>query len=75
MGEVVPKVRRAREEVERLGLDLRIEVDGGINEHTIGEMAAAGADTFVAGSAIFGAQDPAGAARRIRSAAQAAVRG
>jgi ribulose-phosphate 3-epimerase len=53
---------------------LAIEVDGGIDVHTVARMAAAGADTFVAGSAIFGHADPAAAARAIRAAASAAAR-
>lgn len=71
--EVLNKVTRARELVDARGLRLEIEVDGGINVDTAGKAAAAGADILVAGSAIFGADDPRGAARRIREAALAGV--
>ena len=68
MHEVMPKVTRARGEIERRGLRVALEVDGGIDEHTGPVAAAAGADTFVAGKAIFGAEDALGAARRLRAA-------
>jgi ribulose-phosphate 3-epimerase len=54
MAEAVPKVAHAAGIARRDGLALSIEVDGGIDPGTVGRMAAAGADTFVAGSAIFG---------------------
>lgn len=73
--DVVPKILRAREVAAAAGLDLRIEVDGGIDVDTVGVTAEAGADTFVAGSAIFGADDPLAAARDIRAAAIAAASG
>src|SRR5262249_28620787 len=57
MADVLPKVERARAEIDRRGLDVALEVDGGINEHTAAQAAAAGARVFVAGSAIFGADD------------------
>ena len=60
------KVKIAREEIDRRGLKVALQVDGGINEETAPIAAAAGADTFVAGSAIFHASDPLEAARRIR---------
>jgi len=68
MHEVMPKVARARAEIDRRGLQVALEVDGGIDEHTGPIAAAAGADTFVAGNAIFGADDALGAARRLRAA-------
>ena len=68
MHEVMPKVARAREEIERRGLRVALQVDGGIDEKTGPVAAAAGADTFVAGNAIFGADDALGAARRLRAA-------
>ena len=68
MHEVMPKVARARGEIDRRGLRVALEVDGGIDEHTGKVAAAAGADTFVAGNAIFGADDALGAARRLRAA-------
>ena len=66
--EVMDKVKQARAEIDKRGLKVALEVDGGINEHTAPIAAAAGADVFVAGSAIFGADDPLAAARRIRDA-------
>ncbi|MGD9291172.1 MAG: ribulose-phosphate 3-epimerase [Desulfobacterales bacterium] len=48
------KVKRLREMIQQKKLNTLIEIDGGVNENTIGEIAAAGADAFVAGSAIFG---------------------
>jgi ribulose-phosphate 3-epimerase len=51
------KVAAARQIIDRTGLPIRLEVDGGIKVANIGKVAAAGADTFVAGSAIFGAAD------------------
>jgi ribulose-phosphate 3-epimerase len=69
----VPKVERAAAIARRDGLDLAIEVDGGIDVQTVSQVAQAGADTFVAGSAIFGSADPVTAARAIRDAAVAAV--
>ena len=54
---VLDKVRQVRELIDRSGKDIRLEVDGGVKVDNIAEIAAAGADTFVAGSAIFGAAD------------------
>ena len=51
------KLRAAREIIEASGRDIRLEIDGGVKVDNIGEIAAAGADTFVAGSAIFGSPD------------------
>jgi ribulose-phosphate 3-epimerase len=73
MDEVIPKVAAAADIAEKQALDLVIEVDGGIDEKTVGRMAVAGARMFVAGSAIFGHDDPLGAARAIRAAAEHAV--
>ena len=70
--EVLDKVRVVRKEVDERGLDVEIEIDGGINVTTAPAAAEAGADIFVAGSAVFGASDPLGAARAIRAAAEAA---
>ena len=53
----LPKLRAVRERIDRTGRPIRLEVDGGIKVANIGKVAAAGADTFVAGSAIFGAGD------------------
>ncbi|TCV91600.1 ribulose-5-phosphate 3-epimerase [Luteibacter rhizovicinus] len=51
------KIRQVRERIDRSGRAIRLEVDGGVNADNIGQIAAAGADTFVAGSAIFNAPD------------------
>jgi ribulose-phosphate 3-epimerase len=51
------KIRDAREIIEASGRDIRLEIDGGVKTDNIGAIAAAGADTFVAGSAIFGSDD------------------
>ncbi|RKR02657.1 ribulose-5-phosphate 3-epimerase [Kushneria sinocarnis] len=50
------KLRQARERIDASGRDIRLEVDGGVNADNIGEIAAAGADTFVAGSSLFKAR-------------------
>ena len=55
--ETLEKIKEARQMIEKSGLDIRLEVDGGITANNIATIAAAGADTFVAGSAIFGAKD------------------
>jgi len=54
---VLDKVRAVRKRIDALGKPIRLEVDGGIKVDNIAEVARAGADTFVAGSAIFGASD------------------
>ncbi len=54
---VLPKLRELRRRVDERGLNVDIQVDGGVNSATIFEVAAAGADVFVAGSAVFGAPD------------------
>ncbi len=61
------KVREVRRRIDASGRDIWLEVDGGIKADNIGAVAKAGADTFVAGSAIFGAKDRAEAIRRMRS--------
>ncbi len=55
--EVIPKIRRLRKMVNDLNLDLEIEVDGGIDPENIGLVSSAGADVFVAGSAIYYSKD------------------
>jgi ribulose-phosphate 3-epimerase len=67
------KLRRVRERIDRTGRPIRLEIDGGVKPDNIGEIAAAGADTFVAGSAIFGQSDYADVVRRMKDAV-AAVR-
>jgi ribulose-phosphate 3-epimerase len=54
---VLPKVQEARALIDASGLDIRLEIDGGVTADNIAEIAAAGADTFVAGSAIYGKDD------------------
>ena len=51
------KLREARKLIDDSGFEIRLEIDGGVKIDNIGEIAAAGADTFVAGSAIFGSED------------------
>ena len=53
----LPKIARVRELIDRSGRDIRLEVDGGVKVDNVAAVAAAGADTFVAGSAIFGSKD------------------
>jgi ribulose-phosphate 3-epimerase len=65
------KIARLREMADARGLPLRIEVDGGIHAGTVGEVVKAGADTLVAGSAIFGEADRIAAVRDLRRAAEA----
>jgi ribulose-phosphate 3-epimerase len=60
------KIGRARQLLMEHGCDARLEVDGGISRDTIGTARVAGADTFVAGSAIFGADDPSAEVRELR---------
>jgi ribulose-phosphate 3-epimerase len=66
---VVPKIRRTRDEIDRRGLAVAIEVDGGIDVATAPVAAGAGASVFVAGNAVFHQPDPAAAAYAIRQAA------
>jgi ribulose-phosphate 3-epimerase len=75
IADVLPKVRLAREHVRAGHLRLFIEVDGGIAPDTIEAAAEAGADVFVAGSAVFGNADPARAVAALRSQARAAMSG
>ena len=69
MPETLPKLRRLADEARRRGSSVWLQVDGGIAESTIVQAAEAGADTFVAGSAVFGAADPANAIAGLRAAA------
>ncbi len=61
------KVEQARKRIEQTGRDIRLEVDGGIKVDNIARVASAGADTFVAGSAIFNAPDYAGVISAMRA--------
>jgi ribulose-phosphate 3-epimerase len=71
--EMMPKVRRAAEAIAASGLDIRLQVDGGIASGTIAESARHGADTFVAGSAVYGSDDPERAIAELRAEADAAI--
>ncbi|MCI1711700.1 MAG: ribulose-phosphate 3-epimerase [Chiayiivirga sp.] len=62
------KLKRVRERIDRLGKPIRLEIDGGVKADNIGAIAQAGADTFVAGSAIFGAGDYATVIAQMRAA-------
>ena len=66
------KLRAVRERIDASGRDIRLEIDGGVKPGNIGEIAAAGADTFVAGSAIFSAPDYADVIARMRDSVAAA---
>ena len=68
---VLPKMRRVRRAVDAAALDVRVQVDGGVSEDTIARCAEAGADVFVAGSAVYGADDAAAALGRLRELARA----
>jgi ribulose-phosphate 3-epimerase len=69
---VLPKLRRARTLIAAYGGDVWLQVDGGVDEETIGRCAEAGADMFVAGSAVFGSDDAAAAVKTLRGIAAAA---
>ena len=66
------KLRAVRARIDATGKPIRLEIDGGVKPDNIGAIAAAGADTFVAGSAIFGQPDYADVVRRMQAAVQAA---
>jgi ribulose-phosphate 3-epimerase len=72
---VLPKIRRARQYIGAHGGDIWLQVDGGVSEETIGRCAEAGADMFVAGSAVYGSKDPAAAVQELRDLAMAAADG
>jgi ribulose-phosphate 3-epimerase len=63
---VLPKIAEARKRIDATGKDIWLEVDGGIKTENIADVARAGADTFVAGSAIFGSRDYAATIRAMR---------
>ncbi|WP_341392738.1 ribulose-phosphate 3-epimerase [Arthrobacter sp. G119Y2] len=71
----LPKIRRAAEAVRGSGLPLAIQVDGGISADTIERAAEAGANVFVAGSAVYGSEDPNEAISKLRAAAEAVSAG
>jgi len=64
---VLDKVRKVRSMIDATGRDIRLEIDGGITVDNVGEVAAAGVDTFVSGSAIFGSADYRATISRMRS--------
>ena len=64
---VLPKIAEARNRIRQSGRDVWLEVDGGVKTDNIAEIARAGADTFVAGSAIFGSKDYAATVRDMRA--------
>ena len=66
----LPKLRRAAQAVRAHGGTVALQVDGGITEETIVRAAEAGADTFVAGSAVYGAEDPGAAIQALRGTAR-----
>ena len=66
------KLKRVRDRIDKLGKDIRLEVDGGVKADNIRAIAAAGADTFVAGSAIFNAPDYAAVIAQMRAEVAAA---
>ena len=72
---VLPKLRRARQAIAGRDLDVWLQVDGGVSESTIERCAQAGADVFVAGSAVYGAGDPAKAVEALRAQAAPLVDG
>jgi ribulose-phosphate 3-epimerase len=70
MTDMMPKVAAARTAIDAAGVDVWLQVDGGIALDTIGQAAEAGADTFVAGSAVYGAADIEAAITDLRMAAE-----
>ncbi len=70
---MLDKVRAVRRRIDAGDLQVRLEVDGGVALDTIEQAATAGADAFVAGTAVYGADDPAEAVRRLRAVAERAA--
>ncbi|MCL2543031.1 MAG: ribulose-phosphate 3-epimerase [Nocardioidaceae bacterium] len=68
----LPKIRRARAMLDKHGIETWLQVDGGVSLETIERCAEAGADTFVAGSAVYSADDPDAMVRALREAAETA---
>ncbi len=71
--EMLDKVREVRRRIRLNDLEVRLEVDGGIAADTVEQAAEAGADAFVAGTAVYGAEDPAEAVRKLRAQAERAM--
>lgn len=74
MADQMPKLARLHDEARRRGSQVWLQVDGGISPSTIAQAAEAGADTFVAGSAVYGAEDPGRAINALRELAVGAHR-
>ena len=70
---VLPKVRRARDMIKGRDLPVWVQVDGGVSAETIERCADAGAEVFVAGSAVYGADDPSEAVRKLKAQAEKAT--
>ena len=73
MTDMLTKVRQARELADASDADIWVQVDGGVDARTIEQCADAGATVFVAGSAVYRADDPAEAVLRLRALAERAV--
>jgi len=71
----IDRLTRTRAMIDALGQNIRLEIDGGVKIDNIGQIAAAGADTFVAGSAIFGSPDYSSTIERMRAEISSAVSG
>jgi len=69
----LPKIRRARQLVSEAGLDVWVQVDGGVSAETIERCAEAGADVFVAGSAVYSADDPDAVVAELKALAEGAT--
>ena len=67
MADMLPKVTAVKEECRRLGIELPVEIDGGVSEDTIAQAAAVGVDICVAGTAVFKAEDPQKAIAKLKS--------
>ena len=70
---MLPKIRRTRDAIERAGLDMWVQVDGGVSRATIERAAESGANNFVAGSAVFKAEDAATEVDALRELAHGAA--
>jgi ribulose-phosphate 3-epimerase len=70
---MLPKIRRTRAAIAASGAQIGLQVDGGVSLETIERCAQAGADVFVAGSAVYSAQDPDAMVRELRALAQQSV--
>ena len=73
MSQMLPKVQEIRSIIAQTGSDIWLQVDGGVSLATIEDCARAGADVFVAGSAVYRAEDPAGMVDQLRAVAQSAT--